>query len=248
MDKQQDSASSQLGKPPFFWKKHLGEMVLSPFIGVFFGAIFFAVTLPPSKASVTIPSALGEAVGHYMLQQKIIEERMQYAWKIPLCAWLTFAVGIASSVVLVQIAILRRRRELQVSAPGTVADFDRQVAWQEPRQWVLKLCQWLKSLATPDGQKRLTNFLVDFFCFKIMLVEILAPILYVAALVYFTWKGVDLSTRCIVRDMAGGVWAGLIYFLLEALLFRLAMENWLVHFSIHGVIRSIRERLCGKNT
>ena len=222
--------------PPFFWKRQIIGLILSPFIGVLFGVVVFEATLPEKPVSVTTPSVLGKAWGEHMLKQEIVRQRRPHAWKIPCCARLTFALAAIAAVWMVQCAISRRRRELEASAPETVADFDRLVAWQEPRQWGSKTLQWLQSLSTQDGQRRFGIFLAEFFCFKIMLVEILAPILYVTALVYFTWKGVDLSTQCIVQDIAGGTLVGLLYFFLEALSFRYAMEICLVHFSINGVL------------
>ena len=252
MDVQQNNQLQMQSKVPFFWKKHLWGILISPLIGVFVGSLYYAATMPKASDMLT---DVGEDWGNnlLLLRQKSHELQMQNAWKIPFFAWLAMAVGVICAIFFVQRAINQRRREVQASSPEAVAEFERQVARQEPLQWVMSVWHWLHSLTTPDGQQQTMRILTDFFSFRIILVEYFAPILYLIALGDTIRRGIELATRFIVNEteggMVGGVFGGLVlvfFFFIQALLLHLLMEKWFVYFSIHGVIRSIRERLCGE--
>lgn len=229
---------------PFFWSKCLVGLLLSPCIGFLIGIIVFDATMPAIKASVTVPSvAGGEALGRALLRNQIQEAEMQHIWKIKFWMWLAIALAAVCSLVWVQYVISKRRRQLKNAEPSVREEFERNVKAQEPRQWVLGLVYFVKSLTKPEGQQRLVRALVDFFSFKFLLMEYLAPLVYVLALIYFTAKGIDVAAEGAVYWKLGGLFKGMGYFIIEAIVFRLGLEYFMVPFSIQGLLRTIRTRL-----
>ena len=108
---------------------------------------------------------------------------------------------------------------------------------------MLGLVYFVKSLTKPEGQQRLVRALVDFFSFKFLLMEFLASLVYVLALIYFTTKGINVAAEGAVYWKLGGLFKGMGYFIIEAIVFRLGLEYFMVPFSIQGLLRAIRTRL-----
>ena len=231
------------GSPPFFWSKWLVGLLLSPCIGFLIGIIVFDVTMPAHNASVTIPAQWGEALGESLLRNKIQDIELQYTWKIKLWMWLAIIMVAACSLVWVQYSISKCRRRLKNAEPSELEKFEQNVARQEPRQWILCIWHFAKSLKKPEAQQRLAGAVADFFCFKLFLMEFLAPVVYIIALIFFTVKGIDFAAESAVYWRLGGLIKGMGYFIMGAVVFRLGLEYFMVPFSIQGMLRNIRNRL-----
>ena len=119
--------------------------------------------------------------------------------------------------------------------------FDRLVAKQEPRAWLLTTFEFLKKLFTPAGQQQLSQFLVDFFTFKIMLVEVLIPLLYFLSLIVAVSKGIEQASLFCLRQGNVGIVAGIAYFVTSAVGYRIFYEQAMTTFSIHSVLRTIKK-------
>ncbi len=241
---QSNPAGPAAKKPPFYWKECMPWLLLSPFVGLGIGTAVFNITMPPYKASVTIPADWGDAIGKALLQQEVLRLHMPHIWKIRLCAWLAIPATILICAAYVQWAVWRRRKELAAN-PASVEDveaYNRLLDRQEPRMWLLRAFAAVKSLGTPEGQRRLANALVGFFTFRLLLVEILAPLLLVVALLCSTAKGIDRCSEVIVQRGLLGLVASLAYFITQTVVCRISMECFMVPFSIQGVLRSIRNR------
>ena len=241
---QSNSAGQSAAKPPFYWKECMPWLLLSPFVGLCIGTAVFNATMPPLKASVTVPTSWGDVVGKALLQQEIARLQMPHIWKIRLCAWLAIPVTLLVCAAYVQWTIWRRRRELAAN-PASVDDveaYSRLLDRQEPRMWLLRAFAAVKSLCTPEGQRRLADGLVAFFTFRLLLVEVLAPLLLVVALLLSTSKGIDRCSEVIVQRGLLGLVASLAYFITQTVVCRVSMECFMVPFSIQGVLRSIRDR------
>ncbi len=229
-----------------YWKNGIVGILLSPILGFFFGVVVFKATMPRSNITVTAPSILGEASIKAMFDYKVHQFEHQYIWKIKLCMWLVFLASIVAAIAYAQWSISKKRQELKATSPDKVDDFDRMVAPQEPRQWLLKAILAFTTLATPEGQQKLKNFLVDFFNFKIMLMEYLIPIAYIIILIYWLAKSIDSAPDMAFNKGLPGLFLCFGNFILQAIFSRITLENYMVTFSIQKVIRSIRNRLTGE--
>ena len=241
---QSDPIGRSPAKPPYYWGGNIiVGILLSPLFGFGIGLTIFEITMPRYQVSVTLPSSLGDAVGKAMLREKMREVEMPHVWKIKLCMWLALLLAMFCAVAWVQWSISKRRLELRKSDPSAAEEFDESVALQEPRMWILQVWQYLCELATPNGQQRMVKWLADFFNFKVLLIEILAPFLYIMSLLYITGKGIDLSAKIAVQYKIGGIFGGITYFLIEAILCRLTIEYFMVPFSVQGILRDIHDRI-----
>ena len=231
-------------KPPCYWGGGIiAGILLSPLFGFGIGLTIFEITMPRYKVSVTHPASWGDAIGKAMLREKVREVEMPHIWKIKLCMWLALLLAMFCAVAWVQWSISKRRLELRKSDPSAAEEFDKSVAIQEPRMWILQVWQSICGLATPDGRQRLVKWLADFFNFKILLIEIIAPLLYIMTLLCITGNGIDLSAKIAVQYKLFGILGGVTYFIIEALLCRLTIEYFMVPFSIQGILRDIQDRI-----
>jgi len=226
-------------KPPFYWKPCLVWMLLSPLIGFGVGLTFFHVTMPKLNVSVTAPSILGEASIRGMYEYKLAQAKVPYAWKIHFWGWVTILAIIVASLVWVQYSIMKRRREL-AAAKGDTSEFDRLVAPQEPYQWLLAVWRFLQALPTANGQQRLSQFIADFFVFKLLLINILAPLLFGLGFLFLCERFLSQISDAVVLKGGSSVAAIFVTSILQFLSFRIGLEILLVPFSIQGILRYIR--------
>ena len=229
-----------------YWKNGIVGILLSPILGFFLGFVVFKATMPKNNITVSAPSIWGETLIKAMYNYEVRNFEYKYIWKIRLCMWLVFFASIALAIAYAQWSISKKRQELQATSPDEVDDFDRMVAPLEPRQWLLKSLLTFKSFATHEGQQKLIRILVDFFNFKIMLLEYLIPIAYIIILIYWIAKSIDATPELAFNKGLPGLLLCFGNFILQALSARISLENYMVTFSIQKVLRSIRNRLTGE--